>query len=68
MADALDANVRIYSVKPHPSTPHIYAVLTSTGLLVVSLGRNPVSLSILLSIYILHLVMFVLDLPAIQLT
>lgn len=47
VADALDANVKIYCVKPHPTTPHIYAVLSSVGLLMVSLGRNPVGIFVL---------------------
>lgn len=41
--DALDAAAKVYSVRPHPYQPGLATILTSVGVLVLSLGRLPVS-------------------------
>ena len=44
-AEAVDAKqLHIVAVLPHPAVPSLYAVLSSVGLVMVSLGRSPVSL------------------------
>jgi len=42
-AEAVDAKqLHIFAVLPHPAVPSLYAVLSSVGLVMVSLGRTPV--------------------------
>ena len=42
-AEAVDAKqLHIFAVLPHPAIPSLYAVLSSVGLVMVSLGRTPV--------------------------
>jgi hypothetical protein len=49
--DALDAAAKVYSVRPHPHQPNLVTILTSVGVLVLSLGRLPVSIYLAVCIY-----------------
>ena len=42
-ADELDANVKIYCLRTHPAQPHIFLLITSIGLVVVSIAQAQVS-------------------------
>lgn len=39
--EALDPAARVFAVRPHPLHPSLFAVLTSVGLVMVSVGRTP---------------------------
>ena len=41
-AEVLDSAVRVYAVRPHPAQPHLFALVTSVGLVMVSIGRAQV--------------------------
>ena len=42
-AEAVDPSARVYAVRPHPAHPNLFAVLSSVGIVLVSVGRTPVS-------------------------